>query len=428
MRILNLGINYWPEATGIACFATGRCEYLVTRGHEVTVHTGFPYYPQWRIPEGYRRRLALKERRNGVSLVRSWLYVPNKVTSVKRILHEASFIATSSISVCTASRPDIIVATMPPLGLGAAARLLSRFWKIPYVLLVEDLQPDTAIDLGMIKPGRMANMLFCIERLAYRNASIVATLTNGMARRIMDKGISPSRVRMIPHWIDESILNLPFDAPAQPPWLEFASQRKFLVVHAGNMGVKQGLDVVLEAAALSKDNRDITYLLVGDGAEAGRLKAKASQQRLTNLSFFPLQPRAAFENLLSLIGVGLVTQQSCVSDIVFPSKMETLLAAGSPVIASVNQTSEVAETLRDAQAGIVVNAGDAASLARAVDSIYRNPERRNRMRRLAREYASRRWNRKANLGLFESSLIGSKGWPRLGPSFASKEASSRYAG
>jgi len=414
MQILCLGINYWPETTGIGVFATGRCEYLAARGHEVTAYTGFPYYPQWRVAEGYRRRLGLKECHNGVNIVRSWLYVPGKVTSVRRVLHEASFIASSLIAACATTRPDLILATMPPLGLGIAARFLSRLLKVPYALLVEDLQPDAAIDLGMLKPGRMANALFHLELLAYRRASVIATLTNGMARRIIAKGISSSKVKLVPHWIDESLLNLPVDTPAKPPWVEFAAQGKFLAVHAGNMGVKQGLDVVLEAAALSSQRDDIAYLLVGDGAEAERLKAKASAQRLSNLRFFPLQPHAAFENLLSLTGVGLVTQQGCVSDIVFPSKMETLLAAGCPVIASVNRSSEVAETVKQARAGIVVGPENAAELATAVESISRDPERRSRMRYSAREYARQRWNREANLCLLENALVGPTDWNRSG--------------
>jgi colanic acid biosynthesis glycosyl transferase WcaI len=203
---------------------------------------------------------------------------------------------------------------------------------------------------------------------------------------------------------NEVLLDLPVRAKALPPWDEFTAKGKFLVVHAGNMGIKQGLDVMLEAAALSKDHVDIAYLMVGDGAEAGRLKAQAEARRLTNLSFFPLQPRPAFENLLSLTGIGLVTQQSCVSDIVFPSKVETLLAAGCPVIASVNPSSEVAKTIRDARAGIVVSPGDAKSLVEAIWALRNNSESAKIMGQSARAYARDRWNRQTNLGLFESTL------------------------
>lgn len=404
MRILYLGINYWPENTGIGAFATGRCEFLASRGHKVVACTGFPYYPQWRVPRAYRHRYGSREAHNGVEIVRSWLYVPRKVTSAKRVIHEASFLATNLVAAARGRRPDLIVATTPPLGLGMSARLLSRIWRVPYVLLVEDLQPDAAIDLGMIKAGRLANALFAVERSAYRHATLIATITSGMAERIIAKGVAPSKVKVIPHWIDEALLDLAVKARALSPWDEFVAADKFLVVHAGNMGVKQGLDVVLEAAALSQDHSDIVYLMVGDGAEAGRLRAQAEVNCLTNIRFFPLQPRKEFENLLGLTGAGLITQQSCVSDILFPSKVETLLAAGCPVIASVNPGSEVAKTIRDAGAGLVVGAGNAASLLAAILALKSDPERGRIMGESARSYARDRWNRQTNLGIFGTTL------------------------
>jgi colanic acid biosynthesis glycosyl transferase WcaI len=147
MHIAVLGINYWPDRTGIAPFTTGRCEYLAARGHRVTVYTGFPYYPSWRVPSEYRGRLLSREVRNGVSIFRSWLYVPHLVTGGRRILHEASFIASASIRTLArvrSEKPDLLFVVSPPLGLGLTALTLSRLWKVPYIFHVADLQPDAA--------------------------------------------------------------------------------------------------------------------------------------------------------------------------------------------------------------------------------------------------------------------------------------------
>ncbi len=151
MHILVNGINYWPEQTGIAVFTTGRCEYLASRGHQVTVCTSFPYYPEWRTLDGYRGRPLMKERRNGVDIYRTWMYVPRQVTSLRRILHEGSFIAASFLAAMSRSRPNIVVAVSPPLGLAASAVVLSQRWRVPYVFHVADLQPDAAVDLGMLR-------------------------------------------------------------------------------------------------------------------------------------------------------------------------------------------------------------------------------------------------------------------------------------
>ena len=128
MRILHLGINYWPDETGIAPFVTGRCEYLAACGHEVTACAGPPYYPQWRVPDEYRRRLFSSERRNGVTILRSWMYVPRRLTSMKRILHEGTFVCSSFIRALGRTRPDLLFVNAPPLGLGASAIALSRLW------------------------------------------------------------------------------------------------------------------------------------------------------------------------------------------------------------------------------------------------------------------------------------------------------------
>jgi len=164
MRILVLGINYWPEEFGIAPFSTGRCEYLASRGHEVTICTGFPYYPEWRISDPYRGQITAKEARYGVTILRSWLYVPGRVTSTKRILHEGSYIAASLLRALGQRKPDVLFVTSPPLGLSVAAVMLSRLWRIPYAFHVPDLQPDAAVDLGMLKDGKLVRALYGLER------------------------------------------------------------------------------------------------------------------------------------------------------------------------------------------------------------------------------------------------------------------------
>src|SRR3984957_9580469 len=209
MRILHLGINYWPDETGIAPFATGRCEYLAACGHDVIACTGLPYYPQWRVPAEYGGRLFSSEERNGVKILRSWIYVPRKLTSLKRILHEASFICSSFVRALGKTRPDLIFVTSPPLGLVANAIALSRLWRVPYVLHVADLQPDAAVDLGMLPQGRLIKALYRLEAAGYRNAVLVSTLTEAMRQRIIAKGIPADKVVLFSDWVDPKLFTIP---------------------------------------------------------------------------------------------------------------------------------------------------------------------------------------------------------------------------
>jgi len=400
MRILHLGINYWPDETGIAPFATGRCEYLAACGHEVITCTGPPYYPQWRVPDTYRGRLFSREQRNGVTILRSWIYVPRSLTSLKRVLHEASFICSSFIRALGNARPDLIFVTSPPLGLTASAITLSRLWRVPYVLHVADLQPDAAVDLGMLPQGRLIKALYRLEAAGYRNAALVSTLTEAMRRRIIAKGVPASKVVLFSDWVDPQLFSIAPPAATRSA----TANAPFVVAHFGNMGVKQGLDVIIDAAKLSRDDRGIEYLLVGEGAARPALAVRVRELNLPNLRFLPLQPHDRFLELLAQSDVCLVTQQRIVSDIVFPSKVITLLAAARPVIASVGTESEVARVVAESGAGMTIAPEDPVALADAVRGLRADPARSARIGLAGRAYAVDRWERETVLEATEKRL------------------------
>jgi colanic acid biosynthesis glycosyl transferase WcaI len=181
-------------------------------------------------------------------------------------------------------------------------------------------------------------------------------------------------------------------------------RNKFLIVHSGNMGVKQGLEVILRAAQLSGEDHSLHYLLVGDGAVRGELEDKAQKMKLKNLQFLPLLPDNQFKELLTTTDVSLITQQRCVADIVFPSKVITLMASGRTIVASVSQTSEVARVLNGARAGLVVPAEDPVSIKIAVSALRNDDSLRQEMARNAREFARRTWDRDRILSRMESQL------------------------
>lgn len=410
MRILLIGINYWPEQTGIGAFNTWRAEYLASRGHEVTVCTGFPYYPEWKVPVEYCGQLAAREERNGVSILRSWLWVPKRVTSVKRVLHEASFLASSFIRALGTKKPDLLFVASPPLGLGVSAYLLSRMWRVPYVFDVEDLQPDSAAELGML-PRPVLPVLYRLERFAYRHAALISTLTEGMRRRIIEKGIPAERVVIFPPRTGNDFFQVR-DADGHVFRKEHELEGKFIVTHSGNMGVKQGLDVVLQAAAILKDAKDIAFLLVGDGAMKSQLEERAAALQLQNLKFLPLQSEQRFLELLGATNLALITQQRTVSDIAFPSKTVTLLSAGCPVVASVNAKSEVARVVKSSGAGLVLEPENAAMLAQTIHELSDDAGRCGRMKIMARAYASGHWCPDRVLPLMEAELLKVAGMRR----------------
>ena len=403
MRILVLAINYWPEQTGIGPVLTRRCEYLASAGHEVTVCTSMPYYPEWRIPPEYAGKLFSREERNGVEILRSWMWVPNKVTSAKRIAFEASFLATSLMNALRNRKPDMLLVVSPPLGLGLSAVLLSRWWKIPYLFDVMDLQPDAAVDLGML-PGPIRPLLYRLESMAYKHAALISTVSEGMRQKIVSKGFSPEKVVVVPPTADSNL----FDIGTQVLGDEFRRRHglhdQFVVGHCGNMGVKQGLDLVLHAASRLRERRDITFILVGDGSMKSQLEQQASSLQLSNLRFLPLLDESSFSEMLAATDVGLIVQQSSVSDIVFPSKTVTLLSAARPVIASVNDKSEIGRTILVSRGGVVIKPEDPDLLAEAVRSFAADKESRQAMGERGRQYAFKTWETSGVLSAFGNLL------------------------
>jgi colanic acid biosynthesis glycosyl transferase WcaI len=400
MRILMMGINYWPEETGIGAFSTYRAEYLASRGHDITVCTTFPYYPEWKVAARYSGKLMSSESRNGVRILRSYAYIPSHVTSLKRVLHEASFIASSLVRALFQKRPDLLLVVSPPLGLAVNAFCLSRLWRIPYVFDVEDLQPDAAAELGML-PRPILNIMYKVENMAYRHAALVSTITTGMQRRIIEKGVPAEKTALFEPRSDNSLATI---SPEEGRGFRtrFSLEGKFIVSHSGNMGVKQGLDVILDAAALNRDDDSTVFLIVGDGAVRNKIQQRAQQLNLNNLRFLPLLESIEFRGFLKASDICLVTQQRSVSDMVFPSKTVTYLASGCPVIASVNKNSEVARTIEESGAGLVVEPENAEALLSAIQRLRANDlavyERR------AQEYAARRWSSERVLGFLDAKL------------------------
>ncbi len=405
MHILVLSINYWPDETGIAAFNTWRCEYLAAQGHQVTICTGAPYYPEWRVPERYRGKLFQREARNGVTILRSWMYVPQTLNTKKRILHEASFLASSFACALSVKKPDLIFAVSPPLGLGLTAAALSSLWRVPFIFDVEDLQPDAAVELGMMKGKSMIRALYGIERLAYQRAALVSTITEGMRQRIVEKGIDPAKVVLFPPRADSSLYTLRERFDGSVFREKYGLRGKLIVSHSGNMGVKQGLAVILEAAEKSRDREDIQYVFVGDGAMRPQLEAQARSRNLNNVRFLPLLDSDMFGQMLAATDIALITQQQIVSNIVFPSKTVTLLSAGCPVIASVNSGSEVARAVLRSGAGLVVEPENASALLDAIHELAKSRETLASMSLKARQFAIESWDERFTLPRMEQEFV-----------------------
>jgi len=401
LHLLIVTGSYAPDHTGMAPLNTELCEYLVAQGHHVSVATVFPHYPEWKLPAEYRRALWRREVRNGVHLYRGFVYVPSKQTTLRRILYDTSIGLSTTLRSLPVRAVDLVLAVSPPLQAGLAGCVLSWLKAAPLVLQVQDLVPDLAIALGMLRNPWAIRLARKLEGFVYRQSDTVLVICEGFAANLRSKGVPDSKIRQIPHWVDTLSIRpeLPLDDSRRAYQINDSA---FLVLHTGNLGAKQKLENVLEAAGCLRDLPDVHFCLVGEGTEKARLEQHARHLGLSNVGFLPLLPRESVPGLLATANVLLLNQAARVVDMVIPSKLLTYLAAGRPVVAAVPPESEASRCLERAGGGLVVEPENPVQLAAAVRHLYEHRDRAGQMGRAARRFAEEHFASEPILARYET--------------------------
>src|SRR6476469_2166994 len=210
MRILIYSYNYAPEPIGIAPLMTELAEGLVKRGHTVRVVTGMPNYPERRIYEKYRGKLYLTEKINGVTVQRCWLWIrpkPGLLGLLDRVLQEVSFVATSLPQVLLGWRPDVILLTVPSLPICVPATLTGWLRRCPIVLNVQDILPEAAVRVGLIKNKLLIRVFEVLEKFAYHRANKISVIADGFKENLLCKGVNPHKIELIPNWVDVNFIH-----------------------------------------------------------------------------------------------------------------------------------------------------------------------------------------------------------------------------
>jgi putative colanic acid biosynthesis glycosyltransferase WcaI len=376
MRILVIGLNFAPELTGVGKYSGEMAAWFARRGHDVSIITTQPYYPQWVKPPGLRRWIWQREKWQGCRVVRCPLYVPRQMNALRRVLHLGSFALSSippAIARLMAGKIDVVAGVVPtllsaPLALGVARIASAKAW-----LHVQDLEIDAAGGVGVIQNRRLINAALGLERQLITRFDLVSAISPKMVEAIGRKGVSEDRLMLFPNWVDtERIFPLP-SSPALRRQLGLPEDA-CLVLYAGSMGRKQGLEYVIAAARqlASLSPRSPLFVLAGAGPARAELEQDAAG--LPNVRFLPLQPDERFNEFLNMGDIHVLPQRRDAADLVMPSKLGAMLAAGKPVIATVPPDSQVALTLTGA--GVVVPPEDGAALAAAIEELAADPERR----------------------------------------------------
>ncbi len=368
MRILIHGINYAPELTGIGKYTGEMAEWLAGQGHEVHVLTAVPYYPEWQVHEAYKGKRWHTEHLNGVQVHRVPLYVPAEVSAAKRIIHEFSFLAATLpfwLKAFFSKKFDVVFCIAPPFHLAAMPWLYKSLRKSIWINHIQDLQVDAAKDLGMIKNKTFLKLMFGLERFFLQKGTRVSTISEGMQKKILAKQISSDRMLFFPNWVDGNVVYpLPVEQSLRVE-LGLSLDDK-IVLYSGNLGEKQGLDAIIRAASQFRDDTAVKFVICGSGGGKEKLMQQAKDSGLTNVFFFPLQPYEKLSALLAIADIHLVLQKASAADLVMPSKLTGILAAGGCAIVTAQPGTTLFDVVHEKQMGIVVAPEDDLALSEGI--------------------------------------------------------------
>ena len=398
MRILILGINYYPELTGIGKYTGELAIFFAQRGHQVRMVTAPPYYPAWRVMEGYRPWTYQRETIQGVEVIRCPIWVPSHPHGFTRLLHLVSFALSSLLPMLIQSswKPHLILAIAPAIASAPNAWVAARLARCKAWLHIQDFELDAAFRLGMLPGLRFTGRLLQkLESFLLNRFDKVSTISQRMLAHVNSKGVAAEKASLLANWVDcQDIFPMERTTPLRAEW-QFSADT-IVVLYSGNLGQKQGLDTLVESARLLQDEPMIQFVICGDGAARETLHNQAADLR--NLRFHPLLPAGRLNELLSTADIHVLPQRKDAADLVMPSKLSGMLASGRPVIATAFPGTELSEVI--SQVGILVPPENPHQLAEAIQKLARLPELRIELGQRGRVYAVEHWSKEHVLNKF----------------------------
>jgi len=407
MKILIVGLNFHPELTGAGKYTGELAAYLIAQGNAVRVITTPPYYPHWRIQNGYRWWRYQKETWQGIEIQRCPLWVPHRPTGLTRLIHLASF-AFSSLPALAAQfrwKPDIVLCVAPalmnaPFVLAFACLSGAKTW-----LHIQDFELDAALNLKMLRGRRLIYPLAqALESFILTSFTRVSTISENMHLLCIAKGVKPGSAFLLPNWVDTKKI-YPLTVPSSLRAELNISSQTFVALYHGSMGPKQGLELLIEAARLLESKREILFVLCGEGPAKTELVEQAAS--LSNVRIMELQPEEKLNDLVNLADVHILPQLAHAADLVMPSKLSTMLASGKPVIATADPGTQISQVLDSI--GVLIQPENANALAEALIKLSMNPSERLRLGNLSRIYACQHLDQEiilSRLHTFITTAIG----------------------
>jgi colanic acid biosynthesis glycosyl transferase WcaI len=378
VNLLVLCPHFAPDAAPTGEVMTSIATELVERGHRLHVVTSLPWYVHHRIDEGWTGRLVRDQDTDWGRITRVHPFPTDKRNIPARAFAFGGFTAlVAAMGVVSRPRPDAVLAMSPPLTLGAAGWLSARARRVPFVFNIQDVFPDVAVELGVITNPALIAVASGLERQTYLHADAVTVLSEDLRENVASKiaGHQPERVRVIPNFVD--VERIRPSAKENSYRRQFGLTGKTVVMYAGNVGFSQSLDLVLTAATALSHEPQVVFVINGGGSARADLQRKAAG--LSNVRFIDHQPKDRLPELLAAADVHVVPLRKGLARASVPSKMYSILAAGRPIVASVDPGTEVATVVERAGAGVTIPPDDPEAFTKAVARLVSDPEEAARM-------------------------------------------------
>jgi colanic acid biosynthesis glycosyl transferase WcaI len=374
MKILIISPCYPPDLGPSAPMFGMLAESLASLGHQVTVLAAVPHFPNGIVPKEYRHRLWTWEIGNGVHVGRAWIPSGNRANLFHRALTFAIYQVLVTL-VGLRVEYDVAFIVNPAIETGLPFLLLGWLRRKPSIFGVWDVYPEVGVRMGLFRNQGVIQLVALLEDACLHNAWNVQVLGEGFLDDLMSHRVDPKRIVIIPPWLDTGLIR---PLPRQNLFsCEHELNEQFVVLYAGNLGLSQGLDVVLEAARILENDHEILFLFVGDGAGKAGLTRQASG--LSNVRFLPFQPRERLPELLASADVSLVVLKKGIGASSMPSKTFSILSSGRPVLACVDEGCDTWNYVERCHAGICIVPENPTALVQAIRLLKRNPEQRVQM-------------------------------------------------
>ena len=388
--------------TGIGKYTGEMAEWLANQGHQVRVVTAPPYYPMWHVPPGYSRWRYIQETLNGVRVYRCPLLVPSIPSGLTRVLHLVSF-AMSSFWILIWQgfrwKPHVVWVVEPPFLMAPAALISAWAAKCRTWLHVQDFEIDAAFDLEILDLRGARKLVNRLEQWIMKLFKNVSTISEPMFDRLITKGLDKRKCIYFPNWIDTNLI-YPLPDPSPMRRELGIPDGDTVALYSGNMGEKQGLEILVEAARQLVDDKTHRFVFCGDGAARPRIQKLASG--LPNVQFLPLEPAERLNQLLNLADLHLLPHRRKAADLVLPSKLIGMMASGRPVVAVTCHDTQVARIVEGC--GVVVSHNDAHGLANAIKFFIENEQERAKFGHAGRAYVIQHWEKENVLKQFQTDL------------------------